>query len=113
LEMRRDCLSDDGMEFEGRAVGVVFDPPVTVEACRLAGRRFGGVWAGTPRIAFEEDLVARLASLEDALRMGADDSEDPIAAFDQAAWMAWEAGAKRDCKDTQDTTVPVDRTDIK
>ncbi|MCB8883898.1 hypothetical protein ACELLULO517_26870 [Acidisoma cellulosilytica] len=90
----------------------MFDPPVTVEEWRLAGRQFGGVWAGTPRIAFEEDLVARLAGLVDALRTSVEDMDEAIAAFDQAAWTAWEAGAKGDDQDAQGVSVPVDRTDI-
>jgi hypothetical protein len=70
--------------------GVIFDPPVTVEECRLAGRRFGSAWSKTARVSFEQALVARLIALDEALRE--QDHEEAIVAFDQAAWSGWEAG---------------------
>lgn len=75
---------------------VVFDPPVTVEECRLAGRKFGGACKIATRTAFEQVLVVQLLALEDAFSGMDLDTQEALAAFDQAAWTGWEAGRHGD-----------------
>ena len=71
---------------------VVFEPPVTIAECRAAGRQFGETWANRPRGEFEGALVERLAAIDElALAPLSSDAEEAMAAFDQAAWGAWEA----------------------
>ncbi len=79
-----------GIEPGDATRGLIFDPPVTVEECRLAGRRFGSAWSKASRVSFEQALVARLTALDEALREHG--IEEAVAAFDQAAWGGWEAG---------------------
>jgi hypothetical protein len=69
---------------------LIFDPPVTIEECRAAGRQFGETWANRPRAEFEEALIQRLAAIDELAPLSSD-AEDAMAVFDQAAWCAWEA----------------------
>jgi hypothetical protein len=43
------------------------------------------------RAVFEQELVAQLAALVEALRAADIDRDRALAAFDSAAWSAWEA----------------------
>ena len=43
------------------------------------------------RMAFEQELVAQLGALDEALRAADIDRDQALAAFDTAAWSAWEA----------------------
>jgi hypothetical protein len=69
---------------------VIFDPPVTIEECRIVGAQFGKAWGGRPRVAFEQALVKRLVVLSEALAASGLDPDEVVAAFDQAAWTEWE-----------------------
>jgi hypothetical protein len=63
---------------------LVFEPPVTIEECRSAGRQFGETWANRPRGEFEGALVERLAAIDELAPLSSD-AEEAMAAFDQAA----------------------------
>jgi hypothetical protein len=69
---------------------LIFDPPVTIEECTTAGWQFGKTWANRPRAEFEEALIQRLAAIDELAPLSSD-AEEAMAAFDQAAWSAWEA----------------------
>jgi hypothetical protein len=42
---------------------LTFNPPITIDVCETAGQEFGEARIGMERIAFEQELVARLAAL--------------------------------------------------
>jgi hypothetical protein len=42
-------------------------------------------------VLFEQELVAQLVALDEALRTADIDRDQALAAFDKAAWGAWEA----------------------
>lgn len=65
--------------------------PRTAGECRLAGETFGREMRGRPRTKFETALVKQLAVLELQAAEAALDPEEALAAFDTAAWEAWEA----------------------
>jgi hypothetical protein len=94
VEKRDSRLLCDRSDRDLGIYRVVFDPPVTVEECRLAGRQFWGSQVGLPRVAFERVLVDRLVSLGEVLAVNGEGYDEAIAAFDQAAWTAWEARSK-------------------
>jgi hypothetical protein len=70
---------------------LIFEPPVTIEECRSAGRALGSAWGSRPRVAFEQALIERLTVLVDAFAPAGLDADEALAAFDQSAWAAWEA----------------------
>ncbi|HEX3982422.1 MAG TPA: hypothetical protein VHX12_01890 [Acidisoma sp.] len=63
-----------------------------VDEYRAKGSTFGREWRGRPRRKFEETLVKRLDALGEEVAGLPLDAEEAIAAFDVAAWDAWEAG---------------------
>lgn len=66
-------------------------PPATIDALRMEGHAFGQDWRGRARTKFEEALVKRLGSLTEDISARALDTDEAVAAFDVAAWDAWEA----------------------
>jgi hypothetical protein len=70
---------------------LTFNPPITIDLCETAGQEFGGARIGMERAIFEQELVAQLAALVEALRAADIDRDRALAAFDTAAWDAWEA----------------------
>jgi hypothetical protein len=66
------------------------EPPVTAEECEEAGNTFGRANQGQSRFRFEELLLTRLAALEGLFKGTVGLCEDCLAAFDRAAWDAWE-----------------------
>lgn len=65
--------------------------PATIDALQTEGRAFGQDWRGRARTKFEEALVKRLGSLAEDIAARALDTDEAVAAFDVAAWDAWEA----------------------
>jgi hypothetical protein len=65
--------------------------PTALENYRAQGSAFGRYWRGRPRSKFEESLVKRIDSLIEEAAALAVDSDEVVAAFDVAAWEAWEA----------------------
>jgi hypothetical protein len=70
---------------------LTFDPPISIDLCETAGREFGHARIGMERMVFEQELVAQLGALDEALRAAHIDRDQALAAFDTAAWGAWEA----------------------
>jgi hypothetical protein len=70
---------------------LTFSPPITTDLCETAGQEFGHARIGMERALFEQDLVAQLSALVEALRAADIDRDRALAAFDTAAWSAWEA----------------------
>ncbi len=71
---------------------LIASSPTTIETYRAQGRAFGQQWRGRSRRKFEESLVKRLDILSEEIAALAVDAEEATAAFDVAAWDAWEAG---------------------
>jgi hypothetical protein len=70
---------------------LTFEPPITIELCETAGQEFGHDRIGMERMVFEQELVAQLGALDEALRAADIDRDQALAVFDTAAWSAWEA----------------------
>jgi hypothetical protein len=70
---------------------LTFNPPITIDLCEAAGREFGSTRSEMARVLFEQELVAQLEALDEALRAADIDRDEALAAFDKAAWSAWEA----------------------
>jgi hypothetical protein len=70
---------------------LTFDPPISIDLCETAGQEFGHARLGMERAIFEQELVAQLAALVEALRAADIDRDQALAVFDTAAWSAWEA----------------------
>jgi hypothetical protein len=70
---------------------LTFNPPNHLDLCETAGQEFGHARIGMERAVFEQELVAQLAALVEALRAADIDRDRALAAFDSAAWSAWEA----------------------
>ncbi|HTI01507.1 MAG TPA: hypothetical protein VL752_11225 [Acidisoma sp.] len=66
-------------------------PPETIEDCRTAGETLGQEMRGRSRTKFETVLTQRLDRMAEQIAGSALDAEEAIAAFDVAAWDAWEA----------------------
>jgi hypothetical protein len=73
---------------------LIFEPPVTIEECRSAGKQFGEAWARRSRADFEEALIERLTAIDELAPLSSD-AEEAMAAFNQAAREAWEAAQLR------------------
>jgi hypothetical protein len=69
---------------------LTFNPPISIDLCESAGQEFGHARIGIARAVFEQELVAQLAKLVEALRAADIDREQALAMFDTAAWSAWE-----------------------
>jgi hypothetical protein len=69
---------------------LTFNPPITIDLCETAGREFGRARFEMQRALFEQELVAQLVALDEALRTADIDRDQALAAFDKAAWGAWE-----------------------
>jgi hypothetical protein len=69
---------------------LTFNPPITIDLCETAGQEFGNARIGVERVVFERELVTQLAALDEALRAADIDRDQALAAFDTAAWGAWE-----------------------
>lgn len=66
-------------------------PPLSIEDCRQAGDDFGQGMRGRSRQKFEAALMHQLDMLVAALAETALNEDEAVAAFDVAAWDAWEA----------------------
>lgn len=77
-------------ENEADMSDLVHDHLIIVE-CRMTGLEFGTEFAHQSREAFEVALVGQLTALDERLAVTALNAADAVAAFDQAAWDAWEA----------------------
>jgi hypothetical protein len=75
---------------------LMFEPPVTIEECRAVGTQLGEAWGDCPRLEFEEVLIGRMTAIGDAVTASGLDVDEAVAAFDQAAWAAWEAAQSED-----------------
>ena len=64
---------------------------MTIEESRSAGQRLGTGLSGRSRLAFERALTERISALQEATVPVGYDANEVLAAFDQAAWAAWEA----------------------
>jgi hypothetical protein len=69
---------------------LTFDSPITIDLCETAGRELGNTRSEMARVVFERELVAQLVVLDEALRTADIDRDQALAAFDKAAWAAWE-----------------------
>ena len=72
---------------------LIFDPPVSIAECPSAGRQLGEAWGTRSRVEFEQALIERLVAIDDLAPLSSD-AEEALAAFDQAAWQAWEAAQR-------------------
>jgi hypothetical protein len=70
---------------------LTFNPPITIDLCETAGQEFGHARIEMERMVFELELVAQLVALDEALKAADIDRDQALAAFDTAAWSAWEA----------------------
>jgi len=66
-------------------------PPLSIADCRAAGESFGRDMRGRSRQKFEAALMHWIDMLTAALADTALDEDEAVAAFDVAAWDAWEA----------------------
>jgi hypothetical protein len=72
---------------------LTFSPPITIDLCETAGQEFGHARIRTERAVFEQELVAQLSALVEALRAADTDRDRALAAFDTAARSAWEGSS--------------------
>jgi hypothetical protein len=66
---------------------------MSIKELHFAGRVLGETWRGYDRELFEDVLITNLSALDGAIRLrdlDADRALALLAAFDQAAWAAWE-----------------------